>query len=221
VKREPDGTILIPDDGLLDLIDNTDLEKLRNHQGMVRAYKVTDANANGPHHHAKKLDYAVGKKLEVFDANTKDSVDCGAGINLTSRAQGKKWAQAGYRMFIAEFHSDDIAAIPTLGDKMRVHRCKIVEEIDPTNFKALPAPVEVIDKDTPTPPAREVKQVTKDDEDDLADLLSPKKPMPLVPYRAPAANEPQLEKPEPEKPEEPEPAKPSFLSRVWRFWRRK
>jgi hypothetical protein len=42
----------------------------------------------------------------------------------------KEWHE-GYRILIAEFTAEDIAAIPTANDgKFRVHKCKIVGEKD-------------------------------------------------------------------------------------------
>ena len=45
--------------------------------------------------------------------------------------------QPGYRIFVCEFTRADIAAIPTATDgKFRVHRCKVVREIEAEQIEA-------------------------------------------------------------------------------------
>jgi pentapeptide repeat protein len=103
-----------------------DLLLLLDQPGKVRAYKLTDADGNGPMNGGIK--YELGESYEVADANTDADQQCAAGINLATLPWCIKEWREGYRIFVAEFKASDIAAIPNGDGKFRVFRCKIVAE---------------------------------------------------------------------------------------------
>jgi hypothetical protein len=149
VLREKGGKIVIkepPEDPLLDLKSKFDLSKLKKHNGLVRAYKYTDKDGKSPIQTSNAIKYEVGKDYEIKDANTDPSSNCHTGVNIASLDWCKSSMYGEYRLFAVEFHSKDVAAIPTNSDgKFRVFRCKVVEELDPKD------PAKVIDK-IPAPP---------------------------------------------------------------------
>jgi len=107
----------------------TSLLLLLDQPGKIRAYKLVNSEMEGPYNGGIK--YEVGKIFKVADANTDDTVQCAAGINLATLDWCMKEWQEGYRILVAEFTAKDIAAIPTATDgKFRVHKCKIVDEKD-------------------------------------------------------------------------------------------
>lgn len=107
----------------------TPITILADQPGKIRAYKLVNENGEGPYNGGIK--YEVGKSYSVDDANTDDTVQCAAGINLATLDWCLKEWYEGYRILIAEFTAKDIAAIPVASDgKFRVHRCKIVGEKD-------------------------------------------------------------------------------------------
>jgi Pentapeptide repeats (8 copies) len=105
-----------------------DLLLLLDQPGKIRAYKLTDAQGNGPF--TGGIHYEVGGSYEVKNASTDASEDCGAGINLATLPWCMKEWRPSYRIFVAEFKAADIAAIPTGDGKFRVHRCTVVAEKD-------------------------------------------------------------------------------------------
>lgn len=147
--------------GIIDLLKKEDYVKLRKHYGMVRAYKYTDKDGKSPVQSSGKLTYEEGKDYEVKDADTSDT-ECGPGINVASAewCQGYTKDSNGNRIFAFEFHTDDIAAIPPSDTKLRVSKCKCVDEVDTKTLKPLnpkpappPAPPPVAaDEDKPDPP---------------------------------------------------------------------
>ena len=107
----------------------TPLMILYDQVGEIRAYKLVKANGEGPCNGG--IVYIVGERYSVVSANTDDTVQCAPGINLATL----DWCiinwQTGFRILVAEFTTQDIAAIPIATDgKFRVHRCKIVGEKD-------------------------------------------------------------------------------------------
>jgi len=107
----------------------TPLLMLLDQPGPIRAYKLVTQNMEGPWHGGLK--YKIGKKVSVKGANKDVTEHCGAGINLATLNWCMVSWKEGYRILIAEFEANDIAAIPTATDgKFRVHRCKIVGEKD-------------------------------------------------------------------------------------------
>jgi len=106
----------------------TPLTILQDQVGKIRAYKIVNANMEGPYKGG-----VIYKRGEIVEAkgDTDDTHDCGAGINLATLDWCMREWQEGYRILIAEFTAKDIAAIPICsGGKFRVHRCKIVGEKD-------------------------------------------------------------------------------------------
>ena len=107
----------------------TPLLLLADQPGAIRAYKLVKPNGKGPYNGG--ITYEIGKSYAVDGADTDPDRHCGAGINLASLDLCMQEWQEGYRILIAEFTAQDIAAIPTATDgKFRVHRCKIVGEKD-------------------------------------------------------------------------------------------
>jgi hypothetical protein len=95
--------------------------------GKIRAYKLVNANMEGPYNGGVK--YLKGKVASVENADTDDTQQCGAGINIATLDWCMKEWREGYRILIVEFTAKDIAAIPRATDgKFRVHRCKVVGE---------------------------------------------------------------------------------------------
>ena len=106
----------------------TPLYILQDQVGKIRAYKLTKEDGTGPYYPSIK--YEVGKTYsEKSDCN--EQKQCGEGISLATLDWCIKEFKPGYRIFIAEFTSKDIACIPIGSDgKFRVKKCKIVAEKD-------------------------------------------------------------------------------------------
>jgi hypothetical protein len=125
---------------LLDLRTNADVVKLRKHVGPVRAYKYTDKEAKSPVQTATAILYEAGKDYAEKGAVTDERRDCAVGINVASVEWCKQYCKLseGHRAFAFEFHSDDIAAIPDRKfGKLRVFKCRCVEEVGITNYTPL------------------------------------------------------------------------------------
>jgi hypothetical protein len=111
---------------------------LLDQPGPIRAYKLVTAEGVGPYNGG--VTYEMGRVYEVDDANTDVNTQCGAGINLATLDWCIREWRGGYRVLVAEFAAADIAAIPTATDgKFRVHRCKIVCEVDLAKVGLIPA----------------------------------------------------------------------------------
>ena len=107
----------------------TPLLMLLDQPGKIRAYKLVNSEGYGPFHGGLK--YEVGGSIEVGDADTDETEQCGAGINLATLDWCMKEWKEGYRILVVEFEAADIAAIPTATDgKFRVRRCSVVAEKD-------------------------------------------------------------------------------------------
>ena len=107
----------------------TPLLMLLDQPGKIRAYKLVKNNGEGPYNGGIK--YKVGESYSVDDANCDDLTQCAAGINLATLDWCMREWRTGYRILIAEFEANDIAAIPVSTDgKFRIHRCSIVGEKD-------------------------------------------------------------------------------------------
>jgi len=105
----------------------TPLLFLYDQPGFIRAYKLVNAEGEGLYNGV--VVYRIGESVSVENANGDDTLLCGAGINLATLDWCMREWREGYRILIAEFIAQDIAAIPTSTDgKFRVHRCKIVGE---------------------------------------------------------------------------------------------
>jgi hypothetical protein len=108
---------------------------MRDQPGAQRMYKLVKddgtgwGNGQGLYPEAEAIIYEIGNSYAVADANTDETVDCGAGINLATLRWCMEGWQPGYRILLAEFTAADIAAIPIGTDgKFRVHCCNIVGE---------------------------------------------------------------------------------------------
>ena len=113
----------------------TDLLILLEQVGKIRAYKLTKSDGAGPTYSG--LIYAVDKTVEASEADTNPASQCGAGVSLATLPWCLSNWQPGYRIFVCEFTRADIAAIPTATDgKFRVHRCKVVREIEAEQIEA-------------------------------------------------------------------------------------
>ncbi len=107
----------------------TPLLMLRDQPGPIWAYKLVTASGVGPFNGG--ITYRVGEEYAVTDADTDAARQCAPGINLATLDWCMSEWREGYRIFVAEFFSGDIAAIPTATDgKFRVRRCRIVGEKD-------------------------------------------------------------------------------------------
>lgn len=193
-----------PRDPMIIMLTKSDLSKLENHTGRVRAFKYTDENAQSPTS-KPKITYYPGDKISVDHVNTDPSDGCAAGINLASQDWIESSIDSDSRVFAIEFEIEDLAVVPSLSrGKFRVHRCEIMEELHPTTFKplkALPYPpkkVEPIiqDRDPLTVGPRErnlarkegLEQCKKAEPEEAKQLPAPEEP------QAPATAE-DLEKP--------------------------
>ena len=97
--------------------------------GTINSFKLVNKHGEGPQYGGIK--YEIGKEYNVKDADEDENIDCGAGINLATLDWCCKEWRGEYRILIAEHTKEDIAAIPIGSDgKYRVHRCKIVGEVD-------------------------------------------------------------------------------------------
>ncbi|NUQ11639.1 MAG: hypothetical protein HUU26_04815 [Gemmatimonadaceae bacterium] len=98
--------------------------------GKIRAYKLVDAEGHGPFNGG--IRYELGETVECENAASTDPDEqCGAGINLATLPWCLANWREGYRVLLCEFTRKDIAAIPTATDgKFRVHRCKVIREVD-------------------------------------------------------------------------------------------
>ena len=107
----------------------TPLLLLLEQPGLIRAYKLVNENGYGPYNGG--IEYVIGSEYNVENANTDETIQCAAGINLATLDWCMKNWNPGYRILIAEFDHEDIAAIPIATDgKFRCHRVKIVGEVD-------------------------------------------------------------------------------------------
>ena len=87
------------------------------------------------------IKYEVGKFYAVKNADTDESELCAAGINVATLDWCLKEWKEGWRLFLLEFHSKDIAAIPTYTDgKFRVKKAKVVKELKLADYDWPPAP---------------------------------------------------------------------------------
>jgi hypothetical protein len=107
----------------------TPLHMLTDQPGQIRAYKLVNADGEGPTNGG--ITYIVGETVEVSDASTDPMVNCAAGINVATLDWCMREWEAGYRILLVEFTAADIASIPTGSDgKFRLHRCTVVGEKD-------------------------------------------------------------------------------------------
>jgi hypothetical protein len=105
-----------------------DLLMLLDQPGKIRAYKLVNKHCEGPFNGG--IVYKIGSTYEVEDADCDASRECGPGINLATLPWCLRNWRPGCRVLLAEFVAADIAAIPVAEGKFRVHRCKIVGEVE-------------------------------------------------------------------------------------------
>ena len=105
-----------------------DLLMLLDQPGAIRAYKLVNAQGEGPF--SGGIVYRQGESVEVADANTDATVACAAGINVATLPWAIREWQPGYRILVVEFSAADIAAIPIGGGKFRLKKCTVVGEKD-------------------------------------------------------------------------------------------
>jgi len=107
----------------------TPMYLLTDQPGVIRAYKLVDAELRSPIQDNGKITYAIGSEVVIDDADTDESEQCARGVNLASLDWCLREWKEGRRILIAEFVAADIAAIPIGSDgKFRVRRCRIVGE---------------------------------------------------------------------------------------------
>ena len=95
------------------------------------AFKLVSANGEGPFNGG--IVYTPGESVSVDNANTDPLQDCAAGINVATLDWCLQEWRETYRILRVAFTTDDIAAIPTATDgKFRLHRCRVVDEVDLT-----------------------------------------------------------------------------------------
>jgi hypothetical protein len=105
-----------------------DLLILADQVGKIRAYKLVSREGIGPFNGG--ITYEVGQTYSVKDADCDSDTQCGPGINLATLPWCiQNWSE-GMRILLAEFSAKDIAAIPNGDGKFRVHKAKIVKELD-------------------------------------------------------------------------------------------
>jgi len=107
----------------------TPLLMLLDQPGPIRAYKLVNSKGVGPFNGG--INYLDKDTFSAENANTDETEQCGAGINLATLDWCMKEWKEGYHILIMEFTSDEIAVIPTATDgKFRVKSCRRVGEID-------------------------------------------------------------------------------------------
>jgi len=105
------------------------LHAMAMQQGPLTAYKLVTTDGYGPFNGGIK--FVMGQSYEVADADTNEGKECGAGINVATLPWCMAEWKDGYRIFQVEHTAADIAAIPLGTDgKYRLHRCKVVAEVD-------------------------------------------------------------------------------------------
>jgi len=109
----------------------TPMAILRDQPGEIRAYKLVNANYEGPMYGG--IRYDVGGEYTA-EADDDDCVPCSYGISLADLGWCLEHWRPGYRILIVEFAAKDIAAIPVGGRKFRVSRCRVVGELDLSDY---------------------------------------------------------------------------------------
>jgi hypothetical protein len=106
-----------------------DLLLLLDQVGKIRAYKLVTADLTSPIKTDNPIIYEIGSTVEA-EANTDPHQDCGAGINLATLPWCLREYSPGQRILICEFTAKDIAAIPHGDGKFRVHKAKVIREVE-------------------------------------------------------------------------------------------
>jgi hypothetical protein len=112
---------------------SNELLLLREQVGKIRAYKLVTHDLKSPMRTDSPITYEVGSTVQA-KADTNEARDCGAGINLATLPWCLNEHRDGYRILVCEFTAKDIAAIPNADGKFRVHKAKVVKELDLTEL---------------------------------------------------------------------------------------
>jgi len=112
---------------------SNELLLLREQVGKIRAYKLVTADLKSPIHSENPITYEIGSTVQA-EADTNEARDCGAGINLATLPWCLNEHREGHRILVCEFTAKDIAAIPNADGKFRVHKAKVVKELDLTEM---------------------------------------------------------------------------------------
>jgi hypothetical protein len=111
----------------------TTLYFLLDQPGKIRAYKLINANGEGPYNGG--INY-LKDKVFTAQANMNEQVQCGAGINLATLDWCMKEWREGYRILIMEFSPKRKNGAPNIcvpigsDGKFRVWECTMVGEKD-------------------------------------------------------------------------------------------
>jgi hypothetical protein len=102
---------------------------LKDQVGKIRAYKLVTADLQSPLA-VTKLTYEIGSTVKA-KASTDEAVSCAEGVSLATLPWCLREWRPGQRILVCEFTAEDIAAIPHTSDgKFRVHRAKVIREVD-------------------------------------------------------------------------------------------
>jgi hypothetical protein len=112
---------------------SNELLLLREQVGKIRAYKLVTADLKSPIQSDNPITYEIGSTVQA-EADTDEAQDCGAGINLATLPWCLNEHLEGHRILVCEFTAKDIAAIPNADGKFRVHKAKVVKELDLTEM---------------------------------------------------------------------------------------
>ena len=112
---------------------SNELLLLREQVGKIRAYKLVTHDLKSPMRTDSPITYEVGSTVQA-KADTNEARDCGAGINLATLPWCLNEHRKGHRILVCEFTAKDIAAIPNADGKFRVHKAKVVKELDLTEL---------------------------------------------------------------------------------------
>ena len=112
---------------------SNELLLLREQVGKIRAYKLVTADLKSPIHSDNPITYEIGSTVQA-EADTNEARDCGPGINLATLPWCLNEHREGHRILVCEFTAKDIAAIPNADGKFRVHKAKVVKELDLTEM---------------------------------------------------------------------------------------
>ena len=112
---------------------SNELLLLREQVGKIRAYKLVTADLKSPIQTDSPITYEIGSIVQA-EADTDEARDCGAGINLATLPWCLNEHREGRRILVCEFTAKDIAAIPNADGKFRVHKAKVVKELDLTEL---------------------------------------------------------------------------------------
>jgi len=95
--------------------------------GDMVAYKLVKHNNEGPFQGGIK--YKIGQEADVGDANTDETAQCGAGINVATLDWCIRHLEDDYKILVVSFRREDIACIPIASDgKFRLRHCKVIGE---------------------------------------------------------------------------------------------